>query len=223
MKKITLILCFLAFLPVTGQHFFIELGRVNSSFDFTNSQGQELQNLQSQSNSYAGIGYKQTLFTEKLNVSLGLNYNSYGATGSDISLGNSFEWEVDYIGVNLNFDYDLASIGDFTLFAKAGVALEFLATGTQRINNVTIDLVKEEEFDQNPFFFRAGAGVSYPIFKGGSLYAQYLWGKSLPLKDDNGGSSEELVINTHMFGLGLVVDILKKENQNQETETETQD
>lgn len=220
MKKITLFICLFVGASSFAQQIFIELGKVNSSFEFTNSQGMELDNLQSTTNNYAGIGYKHSIFTEKLDIALGLNYNSYGATGSDITLNNFFEWEVDYIGVNLNFDYDVAIVKDFAFFLKAGISYEFLATGTQRINNQTLSLVGVEEFDDNAFFYRLGAGVSYPLFDGGTLYAQYLYGKSLALKDDTANSNEELKINSHMFGIGLTVDIFKK-NKEEETSTST--
>lgn len=225
MKKLLLLCCLCAGMKAAGQQVFVELGRVNSSFDFTNSQGEMLENLQSVSNTYLGVGYKHRFFTDDLHISLGLNYNSYGATGSDDSVNNFFEWEVDYIGVNLNFDYDFLEYKGFKAFAKAGVSLEFLASGTQRINNQTINLVKEEEFDNNAFFLRAGGGVSYPIFEGGRLYAQYLWGQSLPLEDDSPESGEELVINTNMFGIGLIVDLFKKKDavQTEQEETNTTD
>ena len=224
MRKITLFIFLLASVSSFAQEIFIELGKVNSSFEFTNSQGMELENLQSTTNNYAGIGFKHSIFTEKLDVALGVNYNSYGATGSDITLNNYFEWEVDYIGVNLNFDYDVAIVKEFAFFIKAGISYEFLATGTQRINNQTFSLVGLEEFDNNVFFYRLGAGISYPLFDGGTLYAQYLYGKSLALKDDAPSSNEELKITSHMFGLGLTVDIFKnKKEEDESTSTDAID
>ncbi|MBE16629.1 MAG: hypothetical protein CL867_10300 [Cytophagaceae bacterium] len=223
MKKITILFCLLIGLTTAAQELFVELGKVNSSFDFTNSQGVSLDNLQSVTDNYAGIGFKHPFFDEKLTIALGLNYNSYGATGSDRTLDNSFEWEVDYIGINLNWEYQAITVKDFTFFLKAGISYEFLATGTQRINNQSFSLVGVEEFDNNAIFYRGGAGVGYPLFDGGTLYAQYLYGKSFALKDDSPSSNEELKITSHMFGIGLTVDLFKDKKETTNTTEDTID
>lgn len=223
MKKIALI--FVLFLGFTAhsQGLYVEVGKVDSNFKFTNSEGEELANLQHTTQNYMEAGYRRQVFTEGFNVALGLNYNSYGSVGGDNSLNNFFEWDADYLGIVLGFDYALFDIDKLEFHLKATASLEFMLQGTQTINNQVINLTDTEEFDDNAIFFRGGAGLSYPLTETSSIYLQYLYGQSLGMNDDNNGSTsqEELKINTHMVGIGIRIAIPSKDtdvDNNEESE-----
>jgi hypothetical protein len=211
---ISLLIVFISF-TTFSQAVYVEAGKTDSTFEFTNSAGEELENLQHSMHNYVRAGYKRSFFTENFNVSLGLGYNSYGAIGSTDILNNFFEWDVDYLGIDLSLDYDLVNFNDFVFFLKASASLEFLVQGTQTINNRVINLTDVEEFDDNAIFLRGGAGFSYPISERSRMYIQYSYGSSLAMNDDNGDStsSEELKIKTHMVGIGLVVSIFPKQHE----------
>jgi len=217
MKKLLLISFLIVGFSVSAQGVYVEAGKVDSTFDFTNSQGESLDNLQHTTQNYVEAGYRREILTEGLNVSLGLNYNSYGSVGSDNTLNNFFEWDVDYLGLTLGFDYTLFNIQDLAFHLKATSSLEFLVQGTQTINNQVINLIDIEEFDDNAIFFRGGVGLSYPLTENSSVYLQYLYGESLGLNDDNGGntSQEELRIQTHMVGIGMRISIPSKKDEEQ--------
>ena len=146
MKKISLLVFFLVMGTTLAQGVYVEAGKVDSSFAFEDSNGDELQNLQHQTNNYVEAGYRTPFFAEGLHVGLGLVYNSYGATGSDIPNSNFLEWDVDYLGLTLGFDYDLFSINKLKFHLKATASYEFLVQGNQKINNQVINLINVEEF-----------------------------------------------------------------------------
>jgi hypothetical protein len=206
-----------------GQEIYVGAGRTSSDFEFTNSQGADLQNLQSTSSSYVAFGYTHEILTEGLNIGLGLSYNTYGSIGSDNALGNFFEWNADYLGLNLGLDYDVAEVSKLTLFVKASFSAEFLTKGTQTLNNQVFDLDGLQEFDNTAFFFTGGIGLSYPISPTSKVYAQYQFGQSLALKNDVGGSSSELTINTNMIGIGIAVGIFSDNDKDEEDTEETED
>ena len=69
-----------------------------------------------------------------------------------------------------------------------------------------INLKKVEEFNNNAFFYRGGAGFSYPISDTTKMYAQYSYGMSNALNDDGNNSAEELKFISHMVGVGIQID-----------------
>lgn len=205
MKKITFLFFLLIGVQIYSQKFFIETGKTASSFEFTDSNGASLENLQSTTNNYIGVGFKKQIFTKSLDLQCSLTYNSYGAKGSDSALNNYFEWNTDYLGINIGLDYNLFKLNEFTFYLKAVTSMEFIVQGSQKINNDIYNIVGIEEFDNPAIFFKAGAGFSYPINEKSAIYFQYVYGKSLALKDNSNSSNAELKINSNMLGIGILV------------------
>lgn len=207
-----LILISLVVTSLSAQGIYVEVGKVDARFEFVDSQGVELDNLQPTTQNYIEAGFRHEFLTEGLNASLGLNYNSYGSLGSDNARGNFFEWDVDYLGIVLGVDYQLFDIHKLAFHLHGSASYEFLLQGTQTINNQVINLTNIEEFDDNAIFFRGGAGISYPLSENSDIYLQYLYGGSLGLNDSSSSTSEEeLKIKTHMVGIGLRVAIPSKD------------
>jgi hypothetical protein len=50
---------------VTAQQIYLETGKSSSSFDYNNSQGVKLQNLQSTNHSFMAIGYRDRIISEQ--------------------------------------------------------------------------------------------------------------------------------------------------------------
>ena len=90
------------------------------------------------------------------------------------------------------------------------------------INNQVFDIRKTEEFDDTAYFFRGGAGASYPISERSRLYLEYSYGQSLALNDNNNSQVTELKINTHMVGLGIQIDISKNTSEEDTDEEDSQ-
>lgn len=208
MKKIALLLLILtSTTAVTAQQIYIEGGKSSSSFDYKNSQGNGLNNLQSTTHSFMEIGYKDQLFTEKLTISFGTSYAGYGAIGSDDTVGNFMEWDVNYVGLNLGLEYALFSIKKASIYLKVATSAAFFVQGVQTLNSSVIDLKNNDDFDTTIIMMQAGAGFSHPISDNLSFYVQYLYGKS----SDTAKGDETLKIKSSNISFGLLIDISKKQ------------
>jgi len=213
MKKITLLLFLVASCSAFSQQIFLEAGKISSNFEFENSNGTLLKNLNPVTNNYISAGFAHRFFMDNLNINIGVAHNSYGSIGSDTALGNYFEYDVDYLGINLGFEYNLFTVYDFIFFVKSTASYEFLIQGTQTLNNQVFDLNGVEEFDDAGFFFRGGLGVAYPITDATSVYLQYTFGESLDLEDATSTSNEKLKIKMNMIGIGIKVNLPQKEKE----------
>lgn len=213
MKKITLLLIFLyTGINSFGQQIYVEGGKTMSSFDYKNSQGNGLDNLQSTPHSFMAIGYRDQILVKNLNVLLGTSYAGYGARGSDDVVGNYMEWDLNYLEFNIGFDYELLKIKKATFYIKGTASAEFLLQGVQILNHRVIDLKNNDNFDKTLFDFRGGFGFSHPVSENLSFYAQYMHGKSLALKNGTANTvdQEELRIVSNNISFGLLIHIAKK-------------
>lgn len=200
------IVVFLISIGCFGQQLYFELGTTMSSFDYKNSQGRPLNNLLSQSKSYYGMGYRQSINERRtLFISLGVSYNTYGAIGSENTIENYFEWDVSYIGLKASLGIKLFELRDLTFLANVSAASEFLIRGTQTINNEVFNLVGEEEFNNRIFFFRGGIEMQYPISSSTAIFVGYNYGKSVLIS--SGENSETLNLSAHQFGLGFIINL----------------
>ena len=205
MKKITIALFLLVATTTFSQQFYIEAGKTISSFDYKNSQGEGLDNLQATPHSLMTLGYRSQTFIKNLSMSLGTSFSGYGAIGSDDSVGNYMAWDVNYLEFNTGLDYELFKIKEATFYVKGTASMAFLVQGTQTINNRVINVKNEDDFDKIVFDFRAGFGLLQPISSSLSVYAQYMHGRSLMLKEGTAVSEDQetlrYVSDTVSFGL----------------------
>ena len=157
---------------------------------------------------------KSVLQHNRFSFSVSFDYNNYGAQGSNDILYNIYEWDLEYLGLNLAINYDLFRMRDFTLYLIGGASSDYNLRGTQMINNQVYSLKNIEEFDPFSFFFKGGAGVTYPMSDKARVYVQYLYSISNIMKDDSPTSLEQLSIRNHSIGAGVLVDIkgFKKKN-----------
>ena len=166
MKRFIILFFLISTYHVSGQKIkilqdaiFVEYGKSISSFDYTNSSGVDLKNLQPMTKNYLRLGYnhdwyfsnKSVLQPNRFSFSASFDYNNYGAQGSNDILYNIYEWDLEYLGLNLAINYDLFRMRDFTLYLTAGASSDYNLRGTQMINNQVYSLENVEEFD--PFSF----------------------------------------------------------------------
>ncbi len=190
-----------------GQLLYAEMGQTLSSFDYKNSLGGTLDNLQNGSKTYMGVGYVFQLPGDKVHVQLGGVFTNYGTIGSDLVLDNYYEWDVSYIGLQVGIWYDFARSRDFVFFTKLNASMEYLLRGTQTLNNQVYDLSREDEFDNIILVPRIGVGVKYPISNKAALFAQYQYGRSFSLVNTNPDDNEKLSITNHNFGIGILIQL----------------
>jgi hypothetical protein len=206
MKKITSLLMLLGTMTIaSSQQLYLEGGKTISSFDYKNSQGNKLENLQSIGNTFMAMGYRDQFLIKNLNASIGVSHAGYGAIGSDDSVGNFMEWDVNYLGFNAGLDYELIRVKNAKFYVKGSVSTEFFLQGHQTLNNKVIDLKSNEDFDKTLFDFKAGFGLSHPISESLSFYAQYIQGKTF----DSASGNEKLRIKNNNISFGLLIDIVK--------------
>ncbi|MCH9659542.1 MAG: porin family protein [Bacteroidetes bacterium] len=222
MKKLLFIILLGLGSTLYGQQVYVESGRNTSSFEFKNNQGEYLQNLQTKTKSYVGAGYKHNLY-KGLSLTTGLSYNSFGAIGSDDTVGNFFEWDIDYVGLNLGLEYDFPLTENVALYIMVTANGEWMVDGVQTINDQVFNVKDIEEFNDIALFFRSGGGVRIALSEKAKIYAQYLYGSGLALDDNNDSEVTELRINVHSLAIGVLVDIpcRKKEEELPIKEIET--
>ncbi|MET1259456.1 hypothetical protein ABV409_08940 [Flagellimonas sp. DF-77] len=190
-----------------SQQLYAEWGQVISSFDYENSAGGTLENLQSNGASYLNAGYAFQLPGDKVNILLGAVLNTYGAVASDALLDNYFEWNVSYAGLQTGMVYYFSRSKAFEFYLKPTVSLEYLVRGTQILNNQVFNLSGEDEFDALLWVPRLGLGVQYPISNKAALYLSYHYGRSFALANARPEDNEKLSINMHAVGLGIVIQL----------------
>lgn len=209
MKKIHIpfILIFLFSInQINSQQLFVEGGKSLTTFEFENSQGGNLDNLQSTSQSYISLGYRKNVVNDILYAVLGTGIHSYGAIGSDDTVNNFFEWETTYLDLFTGIDIRLFSKDKFAFYIRGTAAAEFMLQGSQTLNNQVFNLVGEDDFDKPNYFVRAGTVLEYKLSESLSVYFQYKYGKSLQkLKVANGQS--KLGFKTHDVGFGLIINL----------------
>lgn len=186
-----------------AQQIFLKGGKSISVFDYHDTQGKSLENLQSTSQTYLGIGYSNQLAGEKLFLTITGTCTDYGSTGSDRSLDNYFTWDATYMGLAVGLDYHLFHPNNFSFYLKGSVGAEALIRGSQTINNQVYNLADQDDFKSLIHFFRAGPGVQYRAGESLSVFAEYLYGKGGMFKNRQG----DLKIINHCAGIGLLIDI----------------
>ena len=222
MRNYLILFLFILTLTAKGQKvkilqdaIFVEAGKSISSFDYTNSSGTNLENLEPMTKNYFRVGYnhdwyfsnKSVLQPNRFSFSVSFDYNNYGSQGSNNILNNIYEWDMEYLGLNLGINYDLIKMRDFIFYITAGASSDYHLRGTQMINNQVYSLDNVEEFDPFSLFFKGGVGISYPMSDKTRIYVQYLYSFSNVMKDDSPSSLERLNIRNHSIGAGLLIDI----------------
>ena len=209
MNKILLFtLIFFGVNSLMSQQIYLETGKTISSFEYRNSNYETLDNLQSSNHTYVNIGYRRPFYYDKgVFININASYNGYGAIGSDRSFDNYFEWDLSYLGVNVLFDFELFTPGNFIFIAKAGASMEFLVQGSQTINNQVYNLSGEDDFDNPLYFLKGGLGIQYKVSETITVFNQYMYGYGGTFERIQGN----LNIKTHNFGLGLLINISKNQ------------
>ncbi|MEA2043552.1 MAG: hypothetical protein U9N85_13505 [Bacteroidota bacterium] len=215
MTKYSLSLLFIICLTVgvNGQQLRIQMGGNISFFDYKNSKGESLATLESSPNASATISYRTMNPMKRFHFSAGLAYNRYSARGSNPLLNNYFDWQADYLGLDLVADLEIFRTSfyygihkkNLTLILKTVISPEFLLQGTQTINQEVINLRGIEQFDKPFLFARGGIALNYYLSKNIGITFEYLGGRSLFTIGKNIDPDEILRFNVHSLEFGLAI------------------
>lgn len=206
-QALKLVLFFLVTSVATAQQVYLEAGKTASSFDYKDSQGARLDNLQATSHGFMNMGYRTNILNETFNASLGVGYFEYGAVGSDNTLQGIMTWDVNYLEFSGALDFNLFAINKAKFYLKGVTSVGILLQGTQSLNNQIINLKNADDFDKAMVSFKLGAGFMYPVSKELSFYVQYLSGKSL--NQSSNKDYETLRIKTDNVSFGVLIHLFK--------------
>ncbi len=200
----------------SGQQLSLSYGRMFTSFDYQDSQGNALDGLSGTTGNSIMVAYQAPIAKNKWFINTGICLNEYGAKGSDPAVDNYYEWDTNYVGINVGVDYEFftqknffANQDGFYFYLKGAMSTEFLIDGTQRINNQLYDLSGKEQFDKPVFFLRGGVGANYCVSQRLVVSLQYLGGKSFPVFGKSSADNEKLQYVSHTISFGLVLNLPK--------------
>lgn len=204
-----LLLLVSVFTKMHAQEIYFETGKSLSTFDYKNSKGEKLDNVQATSHNIISAGYAKSVFTDNLKVSLGSSYAGYGAIASDDLVGTKMKWDLNYLEFALGIDYTVAHFNSISLYLKGATSMSFLVQGSQVINNKVIDLKGNDNFDSSLNSFKIGGGIQVPATDQLSIYIQYMYGKSLSNKKYNTttGRKDSLRIQNSTISIGMAIQL----------------
>jgi hypothetical protein len=216
MQKTTLIICIILLsISINAQQISLEYGKVISKFDYKNSNGERLQNMQGSTDNHLSVGFNLPIRKSDLYFLSAIALNKYSAQCSDEILGNYYEWKVNYLDANLGIGYEFLksnsqinfkntnSESAFTFYAQLSTGVEFLLQGNQTINNQVYNLKGVEQFNKPLIMAHGGIGAKYYASKSISVYLQYMGGKSFSLFKSSSGDKEKLNYITHTISIGI--------------------
>lgn len=201
------------FLFMTGiqltnaQQLFLKTGSTLSNFNYENSEGIPLDNLQSVGKFHFGIGNRYLMNHGSLFFTYGASWNNYGAIGSDPRLNNFFEWDLTYAGLNTGLDIKFLEAQDFSISFSGNIGAEYLIRGTQVINNQTFDIRNSDEYNSLNLMLWAGTLASYELSRKSAICFQYQFGYSLLNSQGSGNDNEHLKLLAHQFSIGFLINI----------------
>ena len=213
-------LLFFLFFSVNAQELRFEYGKVMTSFLYTNSNAEKLDYLKTNTNNHLAMGWQSRfLKNNNLMYTLNLNMNKYGVQAGDTLLKNYYEWNANYIGldVGLNFEFFRFSSylnyfqntnkdQSFSFFIELRGGMEYLMQGTQTINDDVYNLRGVEQFDKPMLTAMGGLGIVYYASGVISIYAKYNGGMSFAVFKSS--DNEKLNFVNHVFSLGLSLDLM---------------
>ncbi len=205
---ITLFFMLFALTKVDAQQLFVEAGKTLTSFDYQNAYGGSLANLQSSSKSIMALGLRSEI-SGRLKGNYALSYAGYGALGSDEATGTFMKWDLNYGEIIAGIDFDVIDFGRGSIYLKGATGLSFLIQGTQIINNQVFTLRNTDDFKMPMVSGKLGFGGSYLVGEYLSVYAHYLYSKSMKMKSRTffETGTEELSMVSNQITFGFLFDL----------------
>ena len=191
-----------------AQQLFLKTGATVSNFQYKNSQGQPLDNLQSAGKFHFGIGNRYLMVHGgSLYFTYGVSWNNYGAIGSDSRLDNFFEWDLTYVGLQTGLDIRFLKADDFSMAFSGSIGAEYLIRGTQVINNQAYDIRNSDEYNPLNFMIWGGALASYELSRKSAISFQYQLGYSILNLQKSANDNEQLRLLAHQFSIGFLINL----------------
>ena len=201
MKYLILSIFLILFSTCYAQQIMSEIGRVNTTFKYTNSDDESLENLHSDTDFSYALGYRMTL-GNSVYLRGGLVFNRYNNHGSDPVYDNLYEWKTSYAGIQLSPEYQFLNKKKIRFLAIGSIEPQFLINGTQTINSQIFDLKGIEQFDKPFLFLKGGISANYCLDEKVALSLRYMLGQGNSLGKSS--DDETLKLRTSTFSVGLL-------------------
>lgn len=202
-KTIMLLIMLFTISLVSSQQLYVKIGKRSSSFNYHDSQNNQLDNVHSKTFDYLALGFKNEDIIKNVSFSIGLNYGGYGAIASDNLLDKYMEWNLKYLEWDNNLDYKLFGIRKIKVHMIGGVSFGIMTKGIQILDKQVIDLKENIDFEDLSINLKYGIGITYPISNEVSFIANYLIGHTNDISPEN----EKLKINSNNLDFGLLMRI----------------
>ena len=185
-----------------SQEAYFSMGRNFTTYDYTNSEGNSNDNIEGSSGAAYELGYVFSL-GDKLGLAAGLTLNEFNATGGN--LVNNYSWETNYLGVQGIAKYAiLDNRSGFGLNVNAGVNLNHIVNGKQKINGQTFDLTDNDEFKGLFVQPIIGLDAKYQISETFALGLGYHYSKNFGLTNS---TPQKLNFNNSQLQFNLIMSL----------------
>jgi hypothetical protein len=186
----------------TAQEVYLNVGRNFTTYDYTNSQGEENPNIEFSSGASYEVGYIFPM-GDKFGIAAGLTLDQYNATGGNFV--NNYSWDTNYLGLQGMARYTVvdADRAPFAVNLKAGINFNHIISGEQKINGQTFKLTGEDEFKGlfiKPVF---GLDVQYFLLDDIAISMGYNFSKNFGLSSGD----EKLNFNNSQLQFGILMSL----------------
>ena len=195
--SITLIVFALNF--SSAQEVYLNVGRNFTTYDYTNSQGEDNPNVESSSGASYEVGYIFPM-GDKFGIAAGITLDQFNATGGN--LVNNYSWNTNYLGLQGMAKYKVleSNRSPISVNLNAGINFNHIVSGEQKINGQTFKLTGEEEFKDLFFKPIAGLDVQYFLLDDIAIGIGYHYSKNFGLSS----GKEDLNFNNSQLQLSLI-------------------
>ena len=182
-----------------AQEAYFSVGKNFTTYNYTNSLGVSNANVSPGSGNYYEVGYVLTL-DKQFSIGSAVTLNEYNATGGN-SL-NNYSWDTNYLGFQEVFKYTAYEDNDYSIKLNAGLNLNHIINGQQKINGQTIDLTKEKEF--RGIFMQGILGIeaSYLVQRYIALGICYNYSRSTNLSN---GSDQKVNFSNSQLQFNIIM------------------
>lgn len=208
-NSITFLLLLGVVYSVSAQDAYFSVGRNFTTYDYVDSSGASNSNIKGGTGSSYEIGVILKPY-DNIGVALGVTLNEFNATGG--TLIDNYTWDTNYLGLQGVLKYKLIGGSGkwsnrnegFSMYLNAGVNLNSLINGQQKINGQTFDLTQSSEF--NGFFIQplVGFDLSYSITDSISFGLGYHFSKNFRASTSG---DETLKINNNQLQFNVLMSL----------------
>lgn len=193
-----------------AQQVYINAGLVRTSFkENENSAGQntlDASGFKKPETFMVEAGTRINIYKDRLKVNIGLQYTKHQINTSFYA-GNTrvpTTYNLSYLGFKTGLTLDLLRYRGLSLQVHANISRDLLIFGTNKYQNVLVDLYKEQTFDMGLWNFQRAVGLEYKISD--ALSTSLNFSNVTNFKEENQETvpGEFVIINSNTITVGVL-------------------